>query len=100
MKFVESTEKGPINFASDWKNKFSDIAQKIIAISGSKSNIEFVETNDIYSDQAIADITAAKEKLGWFPVILLDEGLKQTFDYLEAQKGIRDPQAYIQVSEA
>lgn len=89
VKFMESPEKGPINLASDWKNKFSDIAKKIIDQTGSKSKIKFVESKEIFADQLIADIAVAKEKLGWFPVILLDEGIKQTIDYLEAQKGIR-----------
>ena len=92
---MESPEKGPINLASDWKNKFSDIAKKVINEGSYSSKIRYEAPSGIFSEQIIADITLAKEKLGWFPVILLDEGLKHTFEYLEAQKGIRDPQKFI-----
>ncbi|MFA6422437.1 MAG: NAD-dependent epimerase/dehydratase family protein [Candidatus Buchananbacteria bacterium] len=89
VKLMESTEKGPINLSSDWKNKFSDVAKKIVDEYGSTSKIRFEAPKDIFADQLIGDISAAKEKLGWFPVILLDQGIKETIDYLEAQRGIK-----------
>ena len=89
VKVMDSGEYGPINIASDWKNKFSDIAQKIVQLTGSKSTIKYQEMLSHFGDQPLADITLVKEKLGWFPIILLDEGLQKTIDYLIAQKDIR-----------
>lgn len=100
MKFMESSEHGPLNLASDWRHSFADIAKKVIALTGSKSKVTFEKPQLIFADQLIADISAAKEKLGWFPVILIDEGLKHTIDYLEAQQGLRDPQKYVRTPDA
>ncbi len=91
MKLMESTEVGPINLASDWKVTFKEIAEKIIAISDSKSKITFEKRPSSLGDQLLGDITLAKEKLGWFPIILLDEGLKETIDYMSAQHGVLEP---------
>ena len=87
-KLMESGENGPMNLGSEWKNKFAEIAQKIIAISGSKSEIKFAPVGELMSTQPLVDIDLAKAKLGWFPVVLLDEGLTKTIDYLSAQQGI------------
>ena len=43
------------------------------------------------ANQPLADITQIKEKLSWFPITLIDEGLKKTIEYLSAQKGILEP---------
>lgn len=90
IKFMESSETGPINLASEWKVKIEDVAKKIIEITGSTSKIVYQEKPINFDIQPLADISLAKEKLGWFPIILMDEGLKKTVDYLSAQQGIRE----------
>lgn len=97
IKFMSSTENNPINFASEWKVGLKEVAEKIIEISGSKSEIRFADKPINFDLQPLADITRAKEKLSWFPVILLDEGLKKTIDYLSAQEGIRRPETFNQL---
>ncbi len=91
-KVMESTENGPINLASEWKNKFSEIAQIVIKLTNSKSKIIYAKGDPLTGEQNLADITLAKEKLGWFPIVLLEDGIRQTIDYLEAQQGIRSPE--------
>ena len=91
-KMMESGEKGPINLASEWKNNFSEVAEKIIKLTGSKSKIVYSQADNIIAvPQDLADITLAKENLGWFPVILLEEGIQKTIDYLSAQREILRP---------
>lgn len=90
MKFMESSEVGPINLASEWKVKMEEVAKKIIEITGSTSKIVYQEKPSHFDIQPLADISLAKEKLGWFPIILMDEGFKKTIDYLSAQQGIRE----------
>ena len=94
-KLMHSPEFGPVNLASDWKNTYSEIAQKIIAITKAPVKIKYEKPLDYMGEQSIADITLAKEALGWFPVVLLDEGLKKTIDYLSAQKDIEEPEQLI-----
>ncbi|MEK7167933.1 MAG: GDP-mannose 4,6-dehydratase [Patescibacteria group bacterium] len=93
MKIMETKENGPINIASEWQNKFSEIAEEIIKLVKSKSKIKYKAKDKTMADQPKLDISLAKEKLGWFPIILMNEGLKETVDYLTAQKGIREPGA-------
>lgn len=90
-KVMETTEAGPINIASEWKNKFSDIAQTVIKLINSKSKIIYQKGDSFMGEQSLANIALAKEKLGWFPIVLLEDGLKETINYLKAQQGIRDP---------
>jgi nucleoside-diphosphate-sugar epimerase len=93
IKTMHSVENSPINLASEWKVSLKEVAEKIITKFNSKSNIVFADRPVNFSIQPLADITIAKEKLGWFPIILLDEGIKETVDYLSAQEGIRRPES-------
>ena len=36
----------------------------------------------------LPDITAVREKLGWFPVVMLEDGLKEIVDYAKAHKSL------------
>jgi nucleoside-diphosphate-sugar epimerase len=91
VKMMDSGESGPLNIASDAKYKFSEVAQKVVEISGSKSSITYNDREPIMSTQILADIVVAKESLGWFPITLLDEGLEETIEYLSAQRGVLEP---------
>ncbi len=94
IKLMNSEENQPINLASEWKTSFGEIANKILEILNKDLQINYLEKNENFEHQSLADITLAKEKLGWFPVILLEEGLRKTIDYLSAQEGIRRPEQF------
>lgn len=89
---ASSSETGPLNLASDAKYKYSEVASKIIALTESRSAITYHDLESLMAPQLMADISAIKEKLGWFPITLLDQGLKEMVDYLSAQKGILKPE--------
>ncbi|MFA5029389.1 MAG: GDP-mannose 4,6-dehydratase [Patescibacteria group bacterium] len=90
IKMMSSGEIGPLNLASEWQNSFEEVAQKIIQLTGSQAKVKYESTGGLMAPQLLGDITQAKERLGWFPIVLLDEGLKKTIDYLSAQQGILD----------
>jgi len=90
VKMMESGEAGPVNLASQWRNTFAEVAQAVIKLTNSQSAIRFDQGDAYLAPQPQADITLAKEKLGWFPIILLEDGLKKTIDYLSAQEGLRE----------
>lgn len=87
MKLMESSsEQGPVNIGSDEEFKLSNIAEQVIRLVGSKSKINFEGALPDMHDQGIPDITKAKDALGWFPVIKMEQGLKETIEYMRSIK--------------
>jgi UDP-glucuronate decarboxylase len=72
---------GPINLGNPHELSMLDIAQRIIELTGSSSEIVFqpLPMDDPCHRQP--DIAFASVALGWKPVTGLDEGLKRTADY-------------------
>ena len=74
---------GPINMGNPGEFTIRELAEKVIQLTGSKS--ELVE-EPLPSDdptQRCPDITRAKQTLNWEPTINLEEGLKKTIPYFE-----------------
>lgn len=84
IKMIESSETGPINIGNPDEYKIIDIARKIISVTGSKSEIKFVQRPK--DDPAVRkpDISLAKAKLNWSPIIPFDKGLEKTITYFKA----------------
>ena len=72
---------GPVNLGNPHEVSMLEIAQRIIAITGSTSQLQFQPPASDDPMQRCPDITLAGQKLGWQPRIALDEGLKRTADY-------------------
>jgi len=79
---------GPVNLGSDLDLPLIDVAQRIIEMTGSTSRITFEPALLFMSQLGLPDITKAKEKLGWLPLVRLDEGLKRSIDYTVAHKSL------------
>lgn len=84
IKLMESNEQGPINLGSTDKVVLADVAQKVIDLTESSSQIEFREAIPYVGFNGIPDIRLVKDRLGWFPVTKLEHGLQQTIDDLRA----------------
>lgn len=87
VKIMESEESGPINLGSIEDYNLYEVAQKIIEMTGSKSKVIFEKPLKFMTPLGLPDITLAKEKLSWIPVVRLEEGLQKTIDYTKAEKG-------------
>ena len=92
-KMMKSGEAGPINIGSDVEYKLVDVAKKIIEMTGSKSKIVFDKPLLFMTPLPLPDITLAKERLSWFPIILLEEGINGTIDYFKAFRTLIDPRS-------
>jgi UDP-glucuronate decarboxylase len=79
---------GPVNIGSDMDVAIVDVAQRIIEMTGSTSRITFEPPLLFLTPLGLPDIAKAKEKLGWLPLIQLDEGLKRAIDYTIAHKSL------------
>lgn len=91
MKMMKSGEAGPMNFGSDLDVKLADVAKKVIALTGSASGIVYKEPLLFMTPLGLPDITHARERLGWFPIVLLDDGIQGAIDYFKAHKSIVKP---------
>jgi UDP-glucuronate decarboxylase len=90
LKMMNSSEAGPFNVGNPEEYKISEIAKKIIKMTNSKSEISYAEPLLFMSRLGRPDISLAKEKLQWFPVISLDKGLADTVEYGKAHKVLID----------
>jgi dTDP-glucose 4,6-dehydratase len=86
FKLSMSRESGPINIGNPIERTMLEFAEEIKRVTGSASEIVFqpLPTADD-PKQRRPDITKAKEKLGWEPVVSLEDGLKQTIGYFQAK---------------
>ena len=79
---------GAVNFGSDVDTKIVDVAEHIIQMTGSKSRIVFKPSLLFMTPLGLPDLAKCKDKLGWLPLVSLDDGLKKTIDYTMAHKGL------------
>ena len=77
---------GPINLGNPHEFSILELAEKVIAISGSKSKIVYKSLPHDDPKMRQPDITLAKEKLGWTPTVELDEGLRHMIEYFKDYK--------------
>jgi UDP-glucuronate decarboxylase len=79
---------GPVNIGSDLDLPLVEVAQRVLEMTGSKSQIQFLPPLLFMTQLGLPSITKAKEKLGWLPLVSLDDGLKRTIDYTIANKSL------------
>ncbi len=89
LKMMQSNEMGPLNIGNPEAKKMSDVAGMIIQLLGSKSKVVYHAPLAYSAKQGIPDITSAKERLGWFPVVPLADGLNRTIEYMKGSRVIR-----------
>ncbi|MFP4389491.1 MAG: UDP-glucuronic acid decarboxylase family protein [Desulfococcaceae bacterium] len=78
---------GPVNLGNPGEFSIRELAEKIISLTGSRSELAFRPLPTVDPRQRKPDISVAKEKLGWAPRAQLEEGLKRTIAYFEALLG-------------
>jgi UDP-glucuronate decarboxylase len=91
---------GPVNIGNPQEMTVLDIARRIIGITGSRSQILFKPPASDDPAQRCPDITLARERLDWAPVISLDEGLRRTAAYFRQRWVARPSQASVNAEEA
>jgi UDP-glucuronate decarboxylase len=74
---------GPVNLGNPNEFTIRELAEKVIALTGSRSKIVARPLPQDDPMQRQPDITLAREKLGWAPQVQLDAGLRKTIDYFD-----------------
>ncbi|MEQ8848082.1 UDP-glucuronic acid decarboxylase family protein [Botrimarina sp.] len=75
---------GPVNIGNPGEFTILELAQKVIAMTGSKSKVVHKPLPADDPTQRQPDITLAREKLGWAPEVKLDEGLAKTIEWFKS----------------
>ena len=81
---------GPINLGNPVEFTMSQLAEKVIELTGSGSRLAHAALPADDPRQRQPDITKARTLLGWEPRIPLDEGLRSTVAYFRATAGITE----------
>ncbi|MBD5545431.1 MAG: SDR family oxidoreductase [Lachnospiraceae bacterium] len=83
IKLMNSPKElaGPVNMGNPGEFTMGELAEKIIALTGSGSKIVYAPLPSDDPKQRKPVIDLAKEQLNWEPEIPLEEGLKRTIAY-------------------
>ncbi len=72
---------GPVNLGNPEETTMLELADKVLALTGSKSRIVFKELPEDDPKQRMPDISLAKKMIDWSPSVCLDDGLRETISY-------------------
>ena len=83
LRLMESNTNDPVNLGNPKEMTINEIAQEIVTMTGSRSQLihQPLPIDDPKVRQP--DITRAREILGWTPEVSLHEGLSQTIEYVK-----------------
>jgi UDP-glucuronate decarboxylase len=75
---------GPVNLGNPGEFTIRELAEKTLQMTGSSSELINLPLPQDDPTQRQPDISLAKQKLGWEPVVKLDQGLARTIDYFKS----------------
>jgi UDP-glucuronate decarboxylase len=81
LRLAKSDEHFPVNIGNPDEFTILECARRVIAITGSKSQIRYDKLPQDDPKQRCPDISKAKNLLQWEPKISLDVGLRMSLDY-------------------
>jgi len=83
IKAMESDSSEVFNIGNPNEITILHLAEKVISLTNSKSQIKFVELPEDDPMQRNPDITKANQKLNWYPEVLLEDGLMKTIEWVK-----------------
>jgi UDP-glucuronate decarboxylase len=84
LKMMHSDNfKGPVNIGNPIEVTIRSLAERIVELTGSRSNITYLPLPEDDPSRRRPDIALARERLDWEPAVDLDTGLKKTIEYFD-----------------
>jgi dTDP-glucose 4,6-dehydratase len=80
-----------VNIGNPHELTVEELARRVIALTGSRSAIEYVPRPEDDPTVRQPDITLARTALGWEPQVVLDDGLKRTIDWFAEHPDVSGP---------
>jgi UDP-glucuronate decarboxylase len=89
LRFMDAPAEmtGPVNIGNPNEFTILELAEAVIELTGSRSEIEFRPLPQDDPRQRQPDISLARSKLGWEPQVQLREGLEKTIAYFRDNAG-------------
>jgi dTDP-glucose 4,6-dehydratase len=93
LRLARSPEHEPVNIGNPTEFTILECARKVIATTGSASQIKFEALPQDDPKQRCPDISKAKRLLGWAPKVELASGLKLSLEYFRRAVAGKDQPA-------
>jgi UDP-glucuronate decarboxylase len=74
---------GPVNMGNPGEFTMIELAETVLRLTKSKSQLNFMPLPKDDPKQRQPDISLAKKELNWEPTIALEEGLRETIEYFK-----------------
>jgi UDP-glucuronate decarboxylase len=84
MMCTDKSFTGPVNLGNPNEFTIRELAEKVVALTGSTSTITYLPLPHDDPKQRQPNISLAKSTLNWEPTVQLEEGLKRTIDYFKS----------------
>jgi dTDP-glucose 4,6-dehydratase len=87
LALLDGDITGPVNIGNPGEFTVTELAEVVLDVTGSSSEIVYEPLPVDDPTQRKPDITLAREQLGWEPTVDLREGLERTADYFRRALG-------------
>ncbi len=81
LLLLDSGETGPVNCGTEHELTMRELAELIVRLAGSSSEVTFVPRTADDPEKRRPDLTRARTLLGYEPAVGPEEGLRRTIDY-------------------
>jgi dTDP-glucose 4,6-dehydratase len=85
LALLDSTQTGPINCGTEHELSMRRLAETIVRLAGSSSEVIHVGRGADDPERRRPDLTLARELLGYEPAVAPEDGLRRTIDYFRAR---------------
>lgn len=86
LRFAGTAEPGPVNLGNPNERSVRQIAHDVLAATGSRSRLRFVDLPTDDPKVRRPDITRAREMLGWEPGVPWEDGLARTVAWFRERR--------------
>ncbi|MER7165578.1 UDP-glucuronic acid decarboxylase family protein [Micromonospora sp. NPDC000207] len=87
LLLLDSTETGPINCGTEHELTMRQLAELIVSLSDSESEVTYVTRSADDPEKRRPDLTRARQLLGYEPTVGPEEGLRRTIEYFRQRLG-------------
>jgi dTDP-glucose 4,6-dehydratase len=88
LALLDSDHTGPFNIGNENEFTILELAELVIKVTNSSSELSYAPLPTDDPTRRRPDLTEATTKLGWKPVVQLEEGVRNTADYFSRILGV------------